>query len=353
MNNSPIISVIVPVYNVEKYLGRCLDSILKQDLQGMEIICVDDGSTDNSPDILRNYAMREPRIRVITQENRGVSSARNAGLDAAKGQWISFLDSDDELLPGAYSQLLEHCGDEDFICFGAEEVYQQGEELNPIFSGYFEVRFSGMRMLEDKDLLKLPMTVWDKIFRRSRIEECVLRFPEGLHFEDNVFILNFTGVYRKARFIPQKYYRYFRREGSFMDSVRNRKKNLAFDHIMLLESIHSFWAEHNLFPQINPVFEQLCFNMLRAAIDICQPWERPGIAYTLAASLRRWDFKPKRKELLALREGTLTIRLGAFLGKEITLLKPLRGLQKILYVGNCQGKRILCLFSMKVASWEK
>ena len=86
MKASPVVSVIIPVYNVEKYLPRCLDSVLGQSFRDIEVICIDDGSTDSSSEILRSYAQKDARIRIISQENRGVSAARNAGLDIAQGE---------------------------------------------------------------------------------------------------------------------------------------------------------------------------------------------------------------------------------------------------------------------------
>ena len=95
------ISVIIPIYNVENYLPRCLDSCISQTLYDVEFICVNDGSTDRSAEILAAYAEMDKRIRIITKENGGLSSARNAGLDAARGKWIMFLDSDDFLTEDA------------------------------------------------------------------------------------------------------------------------------------------------------------------------------------------------------------------------------------------------------------
>ncbi len=97
MNNS-MISVIVPVYNVEKYLSKCLDSIINQTYQNLEIICVDDGSTDSSPMILEEYAKKDSRIKIITRQNGGLSAARNTGVKNATGEFVSFVDSDDWIL---------------------------------------------------------------------------------------------------------------------------------------------------------------------------------------------------------------------------------------------------------------
>ena len=95
MSDSPLISVIIPVYNVEKYLHRCLDSVIEQTYKNLEVILIDDGSTDHSGEICDDYAAKDVRIHVIHQENQGVSAARNKGLDNVKGEYITFVDSDD------------------------------------------------------------------------------------------------------------------------------------------------------------------------------------------------------------------------------------------------------------------
>lgn len=104
---TPLISVIIPVYNVEQYLRRCLDSVVAQTYQNLEIICVDDGSVDHSGKICDQYAARDARIKVIHQENQGLSAARNRGLDAAEGEYIAFVDSDDYILEDMYKKMLD------------------------------------------------------------------------------------------------------------------------------------------------------------------------------------------------------------------------------------------------------
>ena len=109
----PKVSVVIPVYNVEKYLGECLDSVLRQTLNEIEIICVDDGSTDGSAAILQKYAAADPRIRLISQANAGLSAARNAGMDAATGKYIYFLDSDDYISADAMEKCFSICERDD------------------------------------------------------------------------------------------------------------------------------------------------------------------------------------------------------------------------------------------------
>lgn len=103
---NPLITVIIPVYNVEKYLQRCLDSVIAQTYQNLEIICIDDGSTDCSGEICEQYAIKDERVKVFHQENQGVSAARNKGLDMASGEYIAFVDSDDYILKDMYAKMM-------------------------------------------------------------------------------------------------------------------------------------------------------------------------------------------------------------------------------------------------------
>ena len=311
--SSPEISIIIPVYNGEKYLARCLDSVLAQNFSDVEILCIDDGSTDGSLAILREYAARDSRIRVLEQENSGASTARNAGLDAAQGTWIAFVDSDDEILPGSWGALLEGAGDEDAICFSAEEVREENGRWTCIESGYFNVDYRGRRMLTDTDLPRLSMTVWDKLFRRANVEACALRFAEN---------------------------GYIRREGSTMDEAFHQKPGLAFDLIRILDPIHDFWTQHALLPQNKTIFERICFERLHFALDICLPWERPGIVYAMAERFHAWCFRPDNTFLRNMAGGRMSIRLGSFPGRNLSLLH-LKPLQVLFYVGNIQGRKVL------------
>ena len=110
MNNNPKISIIVPVYNVEQYLPRCIDSILNQSFADFELLLIDDGSKDKSGTICDEYAAKDSRIRLFHKENGGVSSARNVGLDNARGEWLAFIDGDDEITEGYFDIRQEHEG---------------------------------------------------------------------------------------------------------------------------------------------------------------------------------------------------------------------------------------------------
>ena len=126
----PTVSVIVPVYNVEKYIHRCVDSILGQTFSDLELIRVDDGSPDNCPSICDEYAAKDNRVRVIHQENRGLSAARNAGLDVMAGEFVSFVDSDDWLEDSFLEVMLKHIWNEesDIAMCGVRKVWQENVE---------------------------------------------------------------------------------------------------------------------------------------------------------------------------------------------------------------------------------
>ena len=124
MEQNPLISVIVPVYNVAAWLPRCVDSVLTQTYQNLEILLIDDGSTDASGEICDAYAEKDPRIRVIHKKNGGLSSARNAGLDVSNGQYIGFVDSDDWIEPEMYEKMLAlmECNEAQLVCAGRYDV---------------------------------------------------------------------------------------------------------------------------------------------------------------------------------------------------------------------------------------
>ena len=199
-----LLSVIVPIYNVEKFLPHCLDSLLRQGWEGAssadalmrgegdyEVICVDDGSTDRSAQILADYAQRHAGVfRVITQENQGVSAARNAGLEVARGEWVTFLDSDDYLVDGAYHYLFtQFCskGDFDLLSFGYRNVKTGGTtpvgtDASPAGKVLFEG--DGVEPYNRHDM----NFVWTKFFRRDFLSRLGVRFPPIPYFEEELFL---------------------------------------------------------------------------------------------------------------------------------------------------------------------
>lgn len=223
-NNTPEISVIIPVYNVEKYLGDCLESAVNQTFKNIEIICVNDGSTDNSLNILNSYAKTDERIRIITQKNKGVSNARNVGLDASKGKYIYFMDADDFLELNALDELHSLIKEKscDLVIFKTLNfIDETGEYVNIDYYDMAELTsILGNKTFNYSDyvneLIGMDVTVYTKFFKRKIISN--IRFAEGLIFEDNLFTMELIFNTKSIYFHNKYLYHRRMRENSLMNS---------------------------------------------------------------------------------------------------------------------------------------
>ena len=183
-------SIIIPVYNVDLYLRECLDSVLSQSFADWEAICVDDGSTDNSGEILREYATRDNRIKVVTQPNGGLSAARNTGMKASSGEYILFLDSDDWLETDALLMLSQKLNGEDMLCFSGRRYFEETKTFNPADRLTKKTYASGMDYYNENALLHRDFAfvcVGLRAYKRSFLVENGLWFKEGIFHEDNLF----------------------------------------------------------------------------------------------------------------------------------------------------------------------
>ena len=227
----PKVSVVVPVYNVEKYLGECLDSVLRQTLRDIEVICVNDGSTDGSADILAGYSQKDSRIKIITQANRGLSAARNVGMDAASGKYIYFLDSDDYITDNAMARCVEICERDnlDQLVFGCKclfedpgmsesECRRKERGLTMPEETYGRV-FGGAELQELLyDLNNKTVCVQFRFFRLAFLKDSRLRFCEGLVHEDDYFSPLATLASHRVEVIPERFYFRRYRPGSIVTS---------------------------------------------------------------------------------------------------------------------------------------
>lgn len=206
------LSVILPVYNVQAYLPACLDSLIAQTLQPDEIIAVDDGSTDNCSQILMDYALRMPNLRIIRQANRGLSVARNVGLDAASGEYVAFVDSDDFLSRNSFEESLRYVKNDklDMLLFNAMYHFE-GRESDRLI--YNDIAKSSVltgadwlyELLQKERLLHM---VWLHVYRRDFIEANRLRFVPGLIHEDVIWTTRALLAAKRVRYIPDPFYYY-------------------------------------------------------------------------------------------------------------------------------------------------
>lgn len=246
------VSVIVPVYNVAAYLSKCLNSILNQTLQDIEVICVDDGSTDGSGEILDRYAGQDQRIRVLHRENRGYGAAMNTGLDAARGEFIGIVESDDCILPDMYETLYTAAFSEklDMVKSEAFYWYEGIGYQKRIHYSHLEPYFD--RMLGDMDrniLCKFYMNVWTGIYRRDFLDRYGIRFHEspGASYQDNGFWMQTVLYCRRAKWLNQAFYLY--RQDNETASVKSKDKILAMtEEYEYLEKILRDREDYQLLP---------------------------------------------------------------------------------------------------------
>ena len=277
-----MISVIVPIYNVEAYLDRCVESIVGQSYQNMEIILVDDGSPDHCGEMCDRWAQKDSRIRVIHKKNGGLSDARNAGLEIAKGEYIGFIDSDDWIAPDMYQDLvtaIEREGAE-LAVTGINRVYD---------NGYGRAQFTSERpyvitgdQIVQAYLLQgtFSTAACDKLYRKSLFDR--RRFPVGKQFEDAPVIFDILCDIRKLAVIGKAQYNYFQRADSITGKAFSVRK---MDHYAFSKEIR----------------DRVCreYPQYRKDADIFWGCKLAEILYTLYESDNRKDFAKEQRQLYA------------------------------------------------------
>lgn len=230
----PGISVIIPIYNAEKYLHRCIDSIISQTYTDCELLLIDDGSTDSSGAICDKYAARDKRVRVFHKENAGVSSARNLGLDNASGDWICFCDADDTMPPNSLSQLLNP--NYDFII---GSFYWNLEE---VFLDFDEGQGENLSRCIARNKMKMHLSVvWGSLYRREIIERNHIRFDLRFNSgEDTLFVYTYLRYIKSILFSPEFVYEYHKKQNEGLSSIL--KLDWAQHHTLLLE-LHNAYSE--------------------------------------------------------------------------------------------------------------
>jgi len=287
----PKLSIIVPVYNVEKYLGECLDSLLNQTLKDIDIICVDDGSTDNSAQILKEYAAKDKRIRVITKKNGGLSSARNAGLELVTTEFVTFVDSDDYLEPNAYEIAISKMTDGvDFVHFGIQTIGATDSKIQADDNDYYNIKYSGLVQIDETLMCSVDFSACNKIFRKSIMDKYNIRFPDGLRYEDAYFFNVYAFRSHFGFYIQDKFYKYIRHDGSIMTQTFSNKPGHSIDHVKIIIKIYEYLFANGMFFKWRHYFAFLFF----AYFDLAMRYEHTKVGrhhiYNLAL-----DFLNKNK----------------------------------------------------------
>ena len=233
---SNIISIIVPIYKVEKYLDRCINSILNQTFKDFELILVDDGSPDRCGDICEEYAKKDKRIKVIHKENGGLSDARNAGLDIAKGEYIGFVDSDDWIEIDMYEKLYYSCelNDSDISIIGVYEINENGNIIDQYIPSLDKIGL--------KDILKRAPP-WNKLFKRELFYNNNLKFKEGRFYEDLELIPKLFIQSKKISCVNYNGYNYLQRSSS-TTHVKDKK---ILDNLWAYTKIKEYLVNQDLY----------------------------------------------------------------------------------------------------------
>ncbi|MBQ3164415.1 MAG: glycosyltransferase [Lachnospiraceae bacterium] len=238
------VSIIVPVYNVEKYLAKCLDTLVKQTLQDIEIIVVNDGATDHSAEIIDSFACKYPQIISLTKPNGGLSDARNYGISYATGEYIGFVDSDDYVDIDMYEKLYVKAKEEnsDIVECDLHHVFPDGTIDTEV----------GERIQDKKQMLMMGRSVvWNKIYRREWLQNTGIVFPKGCIYEDVEFFVKLVPHIGKYSYVDAASIYYVQRG----DSINNKQTLKTLDILKVLQHIKDYYVEQNWYEEYKEALE--------------------------------------------------------------------------------------------------
>lgn len=276
--NSVLVSIIVPVYNVEKYLDRCLKSIISQTFINFELICVNDGSTDQSGDILDKYAKKDSRIVVIHKENGGLSSARNAAFPFVNGKFVCFVDSDDWLEHEALEEYVSNMTEDVDIVISGAQIDNEGaigagetERLSALINLYSEQR-NGKFRIDDKLIEQITVVAWGKLFRYDILKHYGLKFLEGRQWEDNPFTAEYLIHAKNCYFINKNLYHYVQRANSLI--YRKRSQEDLNDLLYIFDHFYKRLARFGLLKRHKKIISNRYVHWLTLASQMASSDQR-------------------------------------------------------------------------------
>lgn len=312
-----LISIIVPVYNGEAYLDKCLSSILKEKEVSIEVLCINDGSTDGSLGILKRYSQVDSRVKVISQPNGGLSAARNTGLSHASGEWICFVDCDDYVSEDTF-KILQGVIDEnkvDVVISAVRVEYEGSLETKEFDDVYFSLDKSGLCKSNDELLKILPVIACSKLYRKEIIKCHSLMFPEGCIFEDNYWFWCYFSHVENIYLISDRLYIYRRHDGSIMSRCLDREPGYSLKMLEVTRRIFDYYR--NFLPNTKNNQDRLELILLRAinfSLQYAQKWEVAEVYARYVEFIRyiNWEYPLSNKKIDALRLGEFTVIFDRF-----------------------------------------
>lgn len=263
MAQNSMISIILPVYNAQEYIEKCLDSLLTQTYKNIEVLCVDDCSADGSLKIIKDIAQKDKRIKVLsTETNSGPATARNIGLDNAQGEFIMFCDNDDKYSQNMCAVMIEAMkkNNADLVaCKANIENKYLDEEL----ANYINCNPIGTFNLEGHLKHIINVLLWNKIYKKSFIDEYNIRFPDGVSAEDDAFIIQYLSVIQKYCGLKDCLYNHLFRTTSYTNTIgRAKSDEKKFDKIKIIKNMYDFLIKNNIFKREEEHFQ----NRVRAEL---------------------------------------------------------------------------------------
>lgn len=266
--DKPKVSIIVPVYKTAKYLNKCVDSILNQTLDEIEVILVCDG-VDKEYKICDEYSKKDDRIIVIKDIKKGLGGARNAGIDIAKGDYIAFVDSDDWVEKDTYKTALSYFNNEiDIVIFGVNVVGDPSLIKKPLVK-YMTLKYSKTQVLDEDKIFTTNVSAWNKIYKKSIIDKYNLRFPIKMQYEDFPFYFQYCLVSKFAYFLNEPFYNYLQRDDSGMAQTTNKNFNYIKDHILGCKFLYDELNKKGLYEINKTFFSKIYSRWIKIGLKYC------------------------------------------------------------------------------------
>lgn len=276
---TPAISIIVTSYNDAKYLPKCLDALLAQTFDNIEIIGVNDASTDDTEKILEEYSKRDARVHYINNtENVGLAESRNRGIAEAKAPYLMFCDADDYYEPTMCEDMYNAMTESgvDVAISEIKVTYNAHKEMKMSDDNYYSLKYSGRQMINKGLVLNTDLSSTNKIFRRELLDKYNLRFPAGKRYEDAYFCVAYFCISKTAFYINRPLYNYVRHEGSIMSQTWSKEiaKDTAIDHLYIAFELYNFLEDHEILGEWEDLYWHLFGDFEAFAINNSKSHER-------------------------------------------------------------------------------
>ncbi len=341
-----MISIILPIYNVQDYIAECLESVMNQTYKDIEIICVNDFTMDNSMTIVKNYAKDDHRIKIVNNErNRGLGGARNAGLDVAQGEYIIFCDTDDKMKPDMVEKLYDCIVKNDSDMVVCDIALLGNDGLQSPYKPFHDLTLINNRVFypakQPWAFCHMWPSAWNKVYKKSIIDENNIRYHENILYEDHTFYYEYLFASKKVSYLPEVLYVY-RHERA--DSITKDVSPRIFEIFTILDYIKDIFK--------NNLSEEE-YKILMPKIAVRLIWERYFVARKKRKIKSRF-VKKSREYLKQFKQKDVFRYKDYFIGDSYAFLcAPLQFfMQKVISKRYYRDRKVMTIFGVKCLKWR-